>query len=188
MKTLKRKILTLVIGNLVAICTILGITSLLITYNGLLTTLEKTVTETVKTTALYMESELEKHENIALETGYAKEMSDPKYSVEEKKETMAEKANTFGYIGYDLLDKKGKSYFGSVIDYTDYDFFKRALEGETYVSEPFAYEEGGDMVVIVSAPLRKDGETDKIIGVVLYALKGSFLADAVKDIKIGDIL
>ena len=186
MKSLKSKLLTLIIGNLVAICTILGVTSVLITYNGLLTTLEKTVTETVKTTALYMESELEKHRNIALETGYAKEMSDPKYSVKEKAETMKAKADTFGYIGYDLIDAKGKSYFGTKRDYTEYEFFKKALSGETYVSEPFSYVEGGEMIVIVTAPLRKDGETDNIDGVVLYGLKGSFLADAVKDIKIGE--
>ncbi|MBE5934711.1 MAG: HAMP domain-containing protein [Lachnospiraceae bacterium] len=185
MKSIKNKIMVLCLGITVVIFAILGVIAMVITSNSILETLELSMTETAKSTALYMDTELEKHKTIAMETGYSKEMTDSSVSVKEKQKLMEERAKTFGYITCDLVDSKGKSYFGAKTEYTKYDFFKRALKGENFVSEPFAYEEGGEMIVVVSAPLRKNGKANDICGVVIYALKGSCLADAVKDIKCG---
>ena len=72
------------------------------------------------------------------------------------------------------------------MDYSNYTFFKKALEGENYVSEPLSYQDGGDMIMVVSAPLRKNGDTNNIVGAVIFALSGQFLSDSVKDIQVGE--
>ena len=113
MKSIKAKILALSLGMLVALCGIISVTNMYINYKGTLNTLELSCAETVKTAALYMETVLDKHKSIALETGYVKEMSDPKVSTKEKQELMEAKSKTFGYVGCDLANKKGISYFDS---------------------------------------------------------------------------
>lgn len=44
-----------------------------------------------------------------------------------------------------------------VLDLSDREYVKRALDGEEYVSEPFTAETGND-IIVVSAPILEDGE------------------------------
>jgi len=65
-----------------------------------------------------------------------------------------------------LYDLNGETVYrtdGTKISVADRDYFKNALEGKTFISDPVVSRASGKTVFVVSAPVIKDG---KVVGVV----------------------
>ncbi|MXR51143.1 PAS domain-containing protein [Halovenus sp. WSH3] len=58
-------------------------------------------------------------------------------------------------------------------DFSDRTYFQRAMDGETYVSEPVEAETG-NLIVTVSAPITRDGEPVGTLNGALHIRDGSF--------------
>jgi len=96
------------------------------------------------------------------------------------------KKEQFKFQIADILDKNGKSIF-SGSDYSDREYFKRSISGETYINDPIINKVNGEFTVVISAPLWKDGkENTEVVGIVFYVPEKEFLNDIVNSISIGE--
>ena len=87
-------------------------------------------------------------------------------------------------VRYNLLDKKGHSLIDGK-DYSDRAYFKEAMEGKAFVSEPLVSKVTGELTIIVSAPIWKDGIMNgEIDGVVYFVPKETFLNDIVGGLRV----
>ena len=98
--------------------------------------------------------------------------------------------NDSAFTGASVVDSDGEMQAIADVDdetrdsvvgqsYTDREYVQRALDGETYISDPFEADTG-NTVVVMSAPLREDGE---IVGTINGALR---LDDTTLFVPFGD--
>lgn len=87
-----------------------------------------------------------------------------------------------GHLDVVVADKDGDAFSagGIQLNIADKDYFKEALEGKNYVTDPFYSETLGQMAIVFSAPVRN--ENNYIVGVVCTVRDGYELCELVADI------
>lgn len=184
MKTIRGKILLPVILILGISLSLVGGVSGWLNYQSAFSTLEQTMTETAKIASGRVSHELKEYINIALEAGANSMLADPNVSIEEKKSYLEKRAKYYQLQRGNLLDQTGKSIFDGK-DYADREYFQEAIQGRYHVSEPLVSKITGELTIIISAPLWKDGIPDtEVVGVVYYVPKETFLNDIVTSIHV----
>jgi len=94
----------------------------------------------------------------------------------------AKERSQAGYLMGGILDTKGNDLSGAA-PATGYDFFEAAMNGETFISEPYVFDGASDAFVVVSTPIKKG---DKITGVVYFQVSTQMLQDIVTNIMVGE--
>lgn len=126
---------------------------------------------------------IKSYKNIAEDIGTTPEMSDPNVSVARKVAFLQAKSKEYGLVrcktinpdGYSDMDGK---YRG------DREYFKHAINGETYLSDPIIAKTDGQLALIVAAPLWKDGVYgSEVTGVVFCSINPELLSDIVSHIQ-----
>ncbi len=185
MKKLRTKILIRAISVTALSLIIITVFLVFMNYKNTLETLEKTMKETAKVSALQVESQLEVLKSIANEWGLVKRLADSTVSNEEKQNILNEKRDTYSLenitmAGLDGIDLDGKNV-------SDTDYFKAAIRGESYVSDPIVGDDNNSAYFYISAPLWADGKKGtQIIGVVYAEMDNEFLFNITDNIKIGN--
>lgn len=82
-------------------------------------------------------------------------MSDPDLPNEDKQEILDEWAERYELERCNLIFSDGKDLKDT--DYSDRDYFKAAMQGQTYISEPLVSKTTGLLTIIIAAPLFRDG-------------------------------
>ncbi|HCW54727.1 MAG TPA: methyl-accepting chemotaxis protein [Clostridium sp.] len=113
------------------------------------------------------------------------EITDPNVPLEEKVRVLDEEAKRTGCKRFILLDTKGNALNidSRGTDYTQKDYFKKALAGESNMSDPVILKEGGDVITVCAAPVKVNGE---VTGVLLRVGDGTELSDITNNIKYGE--
>ena len=180
-KIMLRMSVTILIATLLT-----GMFGALMNYNSTMTLLEQTMLEAVELAANCVEAELQSYSNIAYEVGCVHELSDEDVSVERKQQLLNERARTHGFERGNILDATGKSIFDGT-DYSERDYFKTAMKGDTCISEPLISKVTGQLTVIISAPIWKDGVVGGTpVGVVYFVPVSTFLSDIVTEIQLSE--
>ena len=180
-KIMLRMSVTILIATLLT-----GIIGAVMNYNSTMTLLEQTMLEAVELAAKCVEAELQAYSNIAYEVGCVQELADETISVEEKQQLLNERVKTHGFERGNILDATGKSIFDGT-DYSERDYFKTAIKGDTCISEPLVSKVTGQLTVIISAPIWKDGIAGGTpVGVIYFVPVSTFLSDIVTDIQLSD--
>ena len=126
---------------------------------------------------------IKSYKNIAEDIGTTPEMSDPNVPVARKVAFLQAKSKEYGLVrcktinpdGYSDMDGK---YRG------DREYFKHAINGETYLSDPIIAKTDGQLALIVAAPLWKDGVYgSEVTGVVFCSINPELLSDIVSHIQ-----
>lgn len=187
MKKIRNKILVSMMGTLVTMALILSVSTAILSSQSTISQLGESMTETAKVAAGKVSSMLRAYKTLAYETGCISELSSNELGIEEKAELINNKAVGYGFISGIVTDNTGRSIDGRT-DISDTDYFQLAMQGHTYVSEPYLVEEYNTSVTAISAPLWKDGDpsTGEIVGVVVYYADDSELTTFTEDIKIGE--
>ena len=96
----------------------------------------------------------------------------------------AERNNTIEYFG--ISDKNGMRYSvdGSSFFIGDKDWYKAAIGGKNFISEPIANPKTDGLQIILSVPIYDDEQN--ILGVFSAAVNGLALTDLIDDITIGE--
>ncbi len=184
MKSIRTKIMLYMTLTLVVALLIVGGISMALNYASTISTLEQTMTETVKIASERVYRELTGYENVISEIGSIPDLSDPMVSAAEKKEIIDTRAEYFGFTRGNLLDRSGTSLFTGQ-DFSDRAYFQSSMKGEVSVSEPLISKVTGEMSIIISAPLWQGGEIGgEVAGVVYFVPKETFLSDIMSSIKI----
>ncbi|MFR1832429.1 MAG: methyl-accepting chemotaxis protein [Lachnospiraceae bacterium] len=184
MKSIKTKILIPMILTVVISLIAVGGAACTFGYLGTTATLEASMKKTAEVAADRVSYELKAYKNIATEAGMLYQLSSPAIPLDTKKELLQQKADTYGLQRYNLLDANGVSIIDGN-DYSDRDYFKAAINGTTYVSEPLVSAVTGEMTIIIAAPVWQNGQSgSKVTGVVYFVPKETFLNDIVSSLTI----
>ncbi len=185
-KTIKGKILVSVITLLSISMLVLGGTAIAMLYSSSQATLDQTLTEMASLAAERVEQEILVYKNIAFEVGSIARLSNEETSLESKQELVDIKVKTYNLIEANVFTKDGISIFNQV-DASEREYFKRAMNGETFISEPSVSKTTGKTSIFISAPLWEKGiPNTRIVGVVLLIPQEDFLDSIVDKIRVSE--
>ena len=178
-KIMLRMSVTIVIATLV-----LGIITVVMNFVSTMNLIEQTMTETARIAAERVEQELLVYSKIAYEVGCSVELASDEVSTERKQEIINEHAKAHDLQRGNVLGADGKSIFDGT-DYSDREYFKEAINGDTCISEPLISKLTGEFTVIISAPIWRNGIPEsEVVGVVYFVPSGTFLNDIVNSIQV----
>ncbi|MEG0616562.1 MAG: methyl-accepting chemotaxis protein [Oscillospiraceae bacterium] len=184
MKTIKMRITVIIIAFILFICTIMGGISCVLNFTTAVDVLKLNLPVTAQQAADRVSAEIKSIVNVAAETGCTARIASEENSIPEKKALIDGKVSTYGFVSGDLLDIKGVSKFDQQ-DYSNEAFFKAAIAGNSYISEPIIDEKTGKPVIHISAPLWQDGKRGSyVIGVIAFVPNENVLNDIVKNINV----
>ncbi len=184
MKSIKSKILVSMIVTVTVSLALVGGIACFLGYRGTQATLNASMREMASLAADRVAYELQVYKNIATETGCMDRLSNPKVTLKEKEAALQQKVDTYGFRRFNLLDTEGISLVDGD-SYGDRTYFKQAMQGNTYVSEPLVSSVTGEVTIIVAAPVWNHGEAgSEIVGVVYFVPPETFLSDIVSTLQI----
>lgn len=184
MKSIRGKIMLTFISTILVSLTAVGGISSFLSYKSTMELLEQNMVEIAEISAERIEMELEAYRNIATEVGSIARLSNPATAVADKKAIMDQKVKDHGFQRGNIIGADGISIFDGK-DYSDRVYVQTAMKGQTAVSEPLISKITGELSIMISAPLWKDGAPGtQVVGVVYFVPKETFLNDIVSSIKI----
>ena len=137
-------------------CLILGIISSVLSYISSISAVSEALDDTSDVAADYVAAALEVFVSIAYETGSIARLADPDRSVEDKQSILQQRIDDHDFEGGYLLDSNGVDLFTG-IDFSDREFYKEGMKGNTYVSTPAYSSVTNAVSFAVSAPLWEGG-------------------------------
>lgn len=186
MKKIKNKILLIMISTLSVSLLIVGITGVWLNYSSTVDTLHQTMMETAVIAADRVSKELDSYLNVAIDAGCMTRLADSRGSVESKQSIIDQRVKLHGFVRGNILGSDGVSIFDGN-NYADREYFKQAIQGNAYVSEPLISKISGELSVIISAPIWENGVSGtRVVGVVYFVPREEFLNDIVKSINISE--
>lgn len=186
MKSIRTKItlcliLTVLIGLVAS-----GSSSISLTYNNTMSTVEQMMGETAVLAAGRAQKELEAYKNVVMEVGCIPQLSDPEVSVEEKRAIIKGRVSMHNFQRGNIVGTDGISILDGN-DYSDREYVRQAMKGNVFVSEPLISKITGELSIMVAAPLYSEGNHENdIVGVVYFVPHETFLNDIVSAIQIGE--
>lgn len=185
-KSIKKQISNTVALIVVACNVILGAVASYLCYTSSMETLTETMDDTSKIASERVEAELKEYTAIAYETGSIARLADAGRAIEDKQAIIQQRISDHNFSAGTILDKSGKDIFNGN-DYSAEEFYKQAMQGNTYIATPKQNQLTNDISVIVSAPLWEGGiPHTSAIGAILFAPDAEFLNDIMRSIVIGD--
>lgn len=184
MKSIKSKIMVSMILTVVISLALVGGISSFLGYEGTHETLKASIQQAADIAAERVSYELQVYKNAVTEAGCLPQLTDLEAGVNEKRNVLQQKVDTYGFTRYNLLDTRGNSLFDGK-NYSDREYFKQAMAGKTFVSEPLISAVTGEVTVIVAAPVWEGGQINsRVAGVVYFVPKETFLNDIVSALQI----
>lgn len=166
-------------------CIILGMITAALSWVSSVSAVSETINDTSDVAADYVTAALEKYKAIAYETGSIARLSDAEKTAAEKMALLNQKIKEHEFEGGFLLNDKGVDIVSGE-NFSDRDYFKEAMKGDTYVSTPAYSNVTKAVSYAVSAPIWKDGMPGTTVsGVVVYIPNGESLNDIMRSIKVG---
>ena len=156
MKSVKSKILALSATLVSVSMIILGASTCVMISQNARRMLYDNMQETAKITASLVSETVQGEVNIIKGLGTKSEISSDEYTNEEKVQMAQEWADSMGLSTVTLLDLNGKSYADGS-DLSDRIYFQEAKKGNIYVTEPLVSRVDGKTVVVIAAPIWKNG-------------------------------
>ena len=185
MKSIRTRILRDMLLTCILSLAIIGGLSTAIGYTGTLNSLKLSMTEMAKIGSERIAQQLDVYKTIAYEAGCSDILGNPSNSDSDKQTVIDDYVSAYGFQRGNVLDLSGNSIFDGN-NYADREYFQMSLQGNKWVSEPLVSKITGELTIIISAPLWKNGVPNSTIaGVVYFVPKETFLNDIVIDIKAG---
>lgn len=167
-------------------CAVLGIISMILSYISSVSAVSETIDDTSDVAANYVASALQVYTSIAYETGSIARLADPERGIEDKKAILQQRIDDHDFTSGYLLDSNGIDMITGT-DFSDRDFFKEAMKGNTYISTPAYSDVTKQVSFAVAAPLWDGGVPHtKPIGAVVYVPNGEDLNNIMRSIQVGD--
>ena len=186
MKTVKARIILLIIATIVLLCGSLGAMSVVLNRLTAEDVLKQSMTQVAILAASRIEKELQVTRQVAIDTGCLPDMGKAYVSSLDKERTVKRQLEAHGLKRGDLLDVNGISVFDG-IDHADSDYYQAAMKGGAYISGPLPNAQTGEYEVVIAAPVWQDGEVNtEVAGVICFSPSLSMLSDIVSGISVGE--
>lgn len=181
-KTEIQKIIILLIS--VSLILVGGV-SCWLNYSSTESTLEQNMQETAKVAAQQVQYQLRATMNQVELIGTVARLTSENTTLEQKQSLTETYRKTYGWQQIAITDLEGNDMFNPEINIADREYFKKALAGETVMSDPIYSRETDELIVTVAAPLWKDGiQNSTVAGVVLITKDAKELSDVVAQIQV----
>lgn len=163
----------------------LGAFACVMTYNTTVSLVNTSITTAASIAADRTYWEIRSYSNIARELGAMPSLSNPTTSDSEISSIMQETINRYELQNCNFIRSNGDCLDGN--NYSDREYFQNAMNGNVTVTEPTISRLTGDIMVIIAAPVWKDGIVNSTtVGCVILVPNPEFLNDIVRAIKISD--
>ncbi|QUH27541.1 methyl-accepting chemotaxis protein [Vallitalea guaymasensis] len=185
MKSIKSKLILILCVIIVISCSGLGLISYNFSKQALVDSVEHNlITIAEKSSQLIEErvnKELGKLEVIAGRT----RITDPDNTTEDKLDALREEISRNGYQLMDLIDTHGQavSTGNKKYDLSHREYFKRAMNGQSTISDLLVSAEDGSLIVVYATPIKSNGD---ITGVLVAIKEAISFSDVIKDITVGE--
>ena len=186
-KSIKTKLLILLLGIIVVSSLLLGTIAYRISKSALERSVEATITTISEKIAQQVRQENERKFHMLDVLANTAIMKDPDISSLEKSTLLGSATKVDSqYVNIAYYDKNGDSMIddGTVINFSNREYFKRAIAGEHYVSHPSISPVNGQLLIFYSVPVHSLNGSD-CIGAIIAVCHGETLSDMCKDIFIG---
>ncbi len=183
MRTIKSKILTLNSILVLVVTLLLGITSAFLNYRGTLITLRSNLQTCVTIASKELKNKLDIYKSIIIEISDYNRIKTDDYTKEQKIDFLNYKTNFHrefldsGYVMTNGIDEEKN------IDYSSEEWFKKSIQGEVYITSPKISDDKSKAFMIISSPVKNEGQ---IKGVIYFVLDAKELSDIVAEIKLGE--
>lgn len=165
---------------------IITVVSTILNVVSTMDTLKQNMEATVTVTAERVSADLTATANIVSELGCVARMSDASVTEAEKQEIINQRVRAYGMVRGKFIHTNGICEYDGT-NYSDRDYFQKAVKGQTSISDPIESKTDGTLSVIIAAPVWKGGIKDTTVaGVVFLVENASYLSDIVADIKVSE--
>lgn len=185
--SLKTKLMILLIGIIIVSNAILSVMESSMSKPALESSVEKSITGIAENVANQMRLENEQIFHMLSGIANLEFVKDDNISDEEKSRQIAKVAEVddrYEHIGYYGSNGKSITSDGRVIDFSDREYFKRAMAGEYFISDPAISSVNNQLLMFYSIPVRSL-QNGRINGVVCAVYHAKALSQLCSDIKIG---
>lgn len=184
-KGIEKQLFQKILSLMAVTCVVLGLVAGVASYSSGLNALEKAINEASALAAGRVSAELKEYIAIAYETGSIARLADAERSIEDKKEIIQQRINDHNFTNGTILNENGWDLFAE-IDLSDREYYKQAMQGNTYITTPTISKVTGELTMMVAAPLWENGlPHTKPVGVIVYTPQQDFLNDIAASIQIG---
>lgn len=184
--SVKAKIQKIIIAIVAFSMLVLGAVSCYLNYSSTVSSLQQSMEEMAGIAAARVEWQITAYKNVVQELGRNARLANDSYAVEEKQKIIDEKVKAYNCVRGKLIDTDGIARIDGT-DYSDREYFKIAMGGETYLAEPLIAKTDGSISLIFAAPVWEGGVPHStVVGVVFLVMQPDYLNDIVKDINISE--
>lgn len=184
--SIQKKIQLAMIEVVLVAMLFLGIISCYLNYSSTYSTLVSSMNQVSSIASNHVEWEIASYKNVVQELGRTARLANPDYTVEQKQELINEKVESYGLVRGKLIGLDGIAQVDGT-DYSEREYFQKALQGETYFSGPLIAKTDGALSLIAAAPVWKGGTPDtEVVGVVFLSLPADLLDSIMKDIDLSE--
>jgi len=177
---MKKRMLLNICSLTVVICIILGSISSFMLYTNAKNNMESSVNSNAQayTESVSRAIEIFKIKAEAVATNDS--ITDMTLSMEKRREVLASLSSKFGFIDISVSDKNGKTYNDT--DLSDREYFKHAINGETYISSPVVRKTDSSVILFSAAKINNNTGYN---GIIYAALANDIFSQMVDSITIG---
>lgn len=184
MRSIKTK-LTVFFGLIIGIvCIGLGIVSVISSLNGLKSNLNKTLPRIAEQTASNIQGRIEGELNSLEAIAARPDINNPNSLLQDKLSILLGEVKRIGCSRLSYIDKEGNltNTLGATSNVKDREYFKKAMNGVSSVSDPLINKTDGTLLVIYAVPIKYNNE---IVGVLAESQDGNDLSDLTDQVKFG---
>ena len=185
--SLKTKLMILLIGIIIVSNAILSVMESSMSKPALESSVEKSITGIAENVANQMRLENEQIFHMLSGIANLEFVKDDNISDEEKSRQIAKIAETdsrYENIAFYGEDGKSVTADGRVLDFSNRDYFKQAMAGKYFISDPAISSVNNQLLMFYSVPVRSL-QNGRISGVICAVYHAAALSQLCMDMKIG---
>lgn len=184
-KSLKQQLILTSTALILTISVGLALTSMFISKNALVKTVNMNLPEIAKEAASSVENAINTNLTILEVVSENKILKDETVPLSEKLNLLAEVKKTYNYLGVSFVDSKGNltDTDGNSFNIADQDSFKKAMSGVKNISDPIISKTDKSMIVLYTVPVKNSSGT--VIGCISAARSGDEISNYSNSIKFG---
>ena len=169
--TIKAEVQKAIIFIVTISLVLLGAVSCWLNYSSTEDALKQNMQVTAVQSAEKLQYRLKATMNLVEMIGTIPRMCDSSTALDEKVERLDKYVKTYDWQSAKIVGLDGITLTDATLNVSDRDYFKKALAGETNISDPIHSQSTGELITIVAAPMWEGGNKDtKVVGVVYITM------------------
>lgn len=184
--TIRSRITIIFLVMTISVCICLGGLACYLNYTASVNVLTQSMEEMAVLAADKSLAELQKYCNVASNLGKALETYGTSAFRNERKALLDKYTEEYGLNDAAYIKKEGTDVFAD-LDVSDREYYKQAMAGNVYISNPLVSKKTGEVTFVISSPIWRNGDKNSdVIGVAAIEPGIQFMAEVMQDIRVGE--